>query len=112
MKELAREHSLGISVSDDDIKRGRALSSGRAKTKVSQPFKPLANPAIKQHLKKGHEMTCKGENIGRRNNGQYESCSPANRGGGSGKATIERDNMRSMKKKKIGRGRVGKECCR
>ena len=34
-------------------------------------------------------MTCKGENIGRRNNGQYESCSPANRGGGSGKATIE-----------------------
>ena len=86
-------------MSDVDTKRGRALSSGRGKTKVSQPFKPLANPAIKKHLKKGHEMSCKGENIGRRNNGQYESSSPANRGGGSGRATIERENIRNVKKK-------------
>lgn len=99
---MARENSAGIIYGNDDAKRSRALSNGRGVvTKVSQPFKPLSRPAIKKHLSNGHEKTCKGENIGRRNNGQYESSSPSNRGGGSGRATIEKNNMRTMKKKKI-----------
>jgi hypothetical protein len=61
---------------------------------VSKPFKPLKTPAVKKAPAKGKEKSCKGQNIGRRDNGQYESCSPSSRGGGARRVSTELKTQR------------------
>ena len=91
LKEMSRE--VFSSADALDIRRNSPLAT------KSVPFKPLARPAVKKNLPVGQAMTCKGQSIGRRNIGQYESSSPSSRGGGASRAKIERESVKVKKKK-------------
>ena len=78
--------------SEGDSRRGKVIS-----TKITQPFKALKKPLVKKTHGKGNHMKCKGESIGRRNVGQYESSSAASKGGGARSVATERSNLKSKK---------------
>ena len=81
--------------SEGDSRRGKLIS-----TKMTQPFKPLKKPLVKKTHGKGSQMKCKGESIGRRNIGQYESSASANRGGGARSVATERSNLKLKKEER------------
>ena len=78
--------------SQGDSRRGKIIS-----TKITPPFKPLKKPLVKKSHGKGHHMKCKGESIGRRNIGQYESSSSTSKGGGARSVATEISNLKLKK---------------
>ena len=96
LKELARDIDIDkATYSQFDSRRGRGNITA---TKISQPFRPVAHPAVKRTVGAGNTMSSRSQSIGRRNNGQYESSSPASRGGGAGRALVERSSQKTKKK--------------
>lgn len=91
LKEIAREGAKGTI--EGDSRRGSNTAAV-----VSRPFKPVKNPAVKRAPANGKEKSCKGQNIGRRDNGQYESCSPSSRGGGARRVSTEQKSQRAKPK--------------
>ena len=54
---------------------------------------------MKKFLAAGKQKSCKGGNIGRRDNGQYESSSTTSKGGGARVVKVELTNSKPKQKK-------------
>ena len=91
LKEIIRD---GGDTKEGDRRRGRNLA-----TVVSKPFSPPKVIPGKKFLAAGKQKSCKGENIGRRDNGQYESSSTSSKGGGARVVKVEVSKVKIPKKR-------------
>ena len=93
LKEIIRD---GGDATQGDRRRGINIA-----TVVSKPFSPPKVKPLKKFLAAGKQKSCKGGNIGRRDNGQYESSSTASKGGGARVVKVEVTNLKLKKKKQV-----------
>ena len=93
MKEIIRD---GGDATQGDRRRGINIA-----TVASKPFSPPKVIQVKKFLAAGKQKSCKGSNIGRRDNGQYESSSTASKGGGARVVKVEVTNSKLKKKKQV-----------